>query len=249
MSFTRENGLSGLGTPYLPRENVHVWHLSLLQSQDSVSALAETLSPDEYQRAERFHFERDRRRFIVARGALRRILAGYLEMSPGQVEFSYAARGKPFLPTTINPSDLRFNLAHSHEMALFAFACRREVGIDIEYIHPLPDAAAIARRFFARSEYREWSHLPEEHQLVGFFNCWTRKEAYIKAIGDGLSKPLDQFEVSLAHAETSCLLRVADDPQEVDRWSLLPLPLALEDYVAALAIEQPIPVQIEDFSL
>ncbi|MFZ6030209.1 MAG: 4'-phosphopantetheinyl transferase family protein [Chloroflexota bacterium] len=232
----------------LPVTSVHVWQVPLLQPAGDVDALMATLSPDEAERARRFHFARDRRRFVVARGTLRRILAAYLGMPPEGVVFSYGARGKPFLAATHNPSDLRFNLAHAHEMALFAFACRRETGVDIEHIHPLPDAAAIAGRFFAAREYRAWLHLPEAQRLEGFFHCWTRKEAYIKAIGDGLSKPLDQFEVSLEAGETSCLLHVAGDPQEVERWTLLPFPLAVEGYVAALAVEQRAPVQIETFT-
>jgi 4'-phosphopantetheinyl transferase len=221
----------------LPLDSLHVWQVSLLQSPECVAELAQTLSPDEWARAERFHFERHRRRFIVGRGVLRKLLAGYLCTPAGEIVFSYAARGKPFLPASINSSDLRFNLAHAHEMALFAFTCQREVGIDIEHIQPLADAGAIAKRFFAAGEYQAWSELPQDQRLVGFFNCWTRKEAYIKAIGDGLSKPLDQFEVSLASGASSCLLHVDGDPQEAERWLLQALSLDVENYVAALAVE------------
>jgi 4'-phosphopantetheinyl transferase len=144
--------------------------------------------------------------------------------------------GKPYLAAKFNPGDLRFNLAHSNELAVYAFALGREIGIDVEHVHALPDAEQIAARFFSAQENVVLRMLPEGQRLEAFFNCWTRKEAYIKAIGEGLSHPLDQFQVSLSPEEPTRLLNVEGSPEEVTRWSIAPwVPAA--GYVAALVVE------------
>jgi 4'-phosphopantetheinyl transferase len=219
-----------------PVQNVHIWQVSLLQSQDCVSRLAQTLSPDEHDRAQRFHFEQDRRRFIVGRSVLRDILARYLDVDAKQISFEYFERGKPYL-SAIHTPGIQFNVAHSHELAIYAIACEREVGVDLEYIHPVPEIDQIAASFFAAAEYQTWRTLPEDQKLVSFFNCWTRKEAYLKATGDGLSKPLDQFEVSLVPDHPARLLRVEGNERETQRWSLRTLELDQANYVGALAVE------------
>jgi 4'-phosphopantetheinyl transferase len=196
--------------------------------------LAQTLSPDEAARAERFVFDRDRNHFIVGRGSLRAILGHYLNCKPQQVTFSYGPQNKPAVE--IPQSQLRFNLSHSGEAVLYAFTHHREIGVDIELLRPLDDMMQIAKRFFSPTEYTTLSALPIEEQPTAFFNCWTRKEAYIKAIGSGLSQPLDQFDVTLTPGEPAKLLRVQNDPQALERWSLIELNPA-PDYVAALMVE------------
>ncbi len=216
---------------------VHVWRIELEPSGEALEGFARTLAEEESRRAARFVFERDRRRFIAARGSLRRILGRYLDVLPEEVVFGYGPHGKPFLSGSLaEERGLRFNLSHSGEMALCALALHREVGIDLEFMHPVPDLQSIARSFFAPGENARLLSLPEERRPAAFFNCWTRKEAYLKALGDGLARPLGRFEVTLLPEEPVRLLSVTDDPREVQRWrmeSFAPAP----GYVAALIVE------------
>jgi 4'-phosphopantetheinyl transferase len=200
---------------------VHVWRASLEQPPRCLERLLATLEPDEQDRAERFHFDRDRHRFIAGRGTLRAILGGYLDMEPGQLRFCYSEHGKPSLVREITGDRLRFNVSHSHELALFAVAEGRDLGVDLEWIRPNVADAKIAERFFSAEEVRVLRGLPAELQGDAFFNCWTRKEAYIKALGEGLSMPLSRFVVSLAPGEAPQLLSAngSANDDEVSRWS------------------------------
>lgn len=220
----------------LSSADVHVWQAALNPPAALVQQLAQTLRPNERARAARFHFERDRRRFIVARGALRAILGRYLALAPEQVALSYGPQGKPFLTRQPENAPLQFNVAHSHELALLAFARSREIGVDLEHVHPMPDMEQIAARFFSVQENEALKKVPDNQKLDAFFNCWTRKEAYIKARGQGLSIPLDSFCVSLAPGRPAALLKVENNPQETARWTLTALQPA-PGYVAALAVE------------
>jgi 4'-phosphopantetheinyl transferase len=220
----------------LPGRDVHVWSVSLEQPVAHLHQLRQLLSNDEQDRAERFHFERDRRRSIVVHGTLRTILGRYLDIEPGRLQFRCGPHGKPYLTQELDHGALQFNLAHSNEVAVYAFTCGRQIGIDVEYIRPIPDVEQIAVRFFSAGENAALCALPESLRLETFFNCWTRKEAYIKAIGEGLSHPLDQFQVSLAPGEAARLLWVEGSPEKVGRWSLTALSPA-PGYVAALAVE------------
>lgn len=217
-------------------DHVHVWRASLEQPAARVHQLVQTLSDDERIRAERFRFDRDWRRFIVGRGVLRTILGHYLGVEPGQLQFRYGSRGKPYLAGEFGNCALQFNLAHSHELALYAFTYGREIGIDLEYIRSMPDAEQIGARFFSMRENAALGVFPRSQKLEAFFNCWTRKEAYLKATGDGLARPLDQFDVSLSPGEPARLLHVEGDVQETARWSLQALAPAC-GYVATLAVE------------
>jgi len=218
--------------PDLSENDVHVWRAWLNPPPERVLDLAETLSADEAERARRFVFDHDRERFIVGRGFLRAILGHYLNTEPAQIKFKYGSQGKPALETDFN-GGLHFNLSHSGNLVLYAIARRRDIGIDVEAIRSLEDMAQIAKRFFSPAEYATLCALPVEEQPTGFFNCWTRKEAYIKAIGSGLTQPLDEFDVTLAPGRPARLLRVQNDPQAPDRWSLIELKPA-PDYAAAL---------------
>jgi 4'-phosphopantetheinyl transferase len=211
---------------------VHVWRSSLELAKQRIEALSETLSPEERNRASRYHFGVDRDRFIVARGLLRTLLATYLGVQPSAVEFSYNEFGKPCLAAKGN-RELCFNLSHSGDLAVFAFA-RAEVGIDIERIRPDFAREEIAERFFSPEEVKALRDLPAELQPLGFFNCWTRKEAYIKGCGQGLTMPLSAFAVSLRPGEPAALVWHAEAP-EVCEWSLREL-VVPEPYVAAIAV-------------
>jgi 4'-phosphopantetheinyl transferase len=218
----------------LSSDEVHIWRAALDLAPPHVEDLRKILSEDEVNRADRFVFERDRTHFIVARGLLRLIIGRYLQLEPRQLRFSYSRYGKPAL---IRPADvdiLSFNLSHAHGLALYACARGRELGVDIEYIRPIPDVERIAERFFSPRERATLQALPQEGRLEAFFTCWTRKEAYIKARGEGLSLPLDQFDVSLAPGEPAALVGVRADAAEALRWSLQALHPG-PGYVAALA--------------
>lgn len=216
------------------RHEVHVWRVALNDSL--VATLRPNLSPDECARADRFHFERDRNRFTVARGSLRAILGAYLKKDPDQLGFSYSPYGKPALADETDANDLNFNLSHANELALIAVTRKRGIGVDIEFIRPEFASEAIAERFFSNHEVAALRGLPSEVQSQAFFNCWTRKEAYIKAIGEGMSMPLNQFHVSLEPGSAAALLGNLRDAEEVSRWSLRELAPG-PGYVAAVAVE------------
>ena len=215
---------------------VHVWRTSLDESASQVDHFERTLAVDERSRAGRFYFRRDRERFIVARGILRAILGGYLNRAPESLSFSYSSYGKPSLVSESGAEAIRFNISHSHGTALYVVTRGREIGVDLELIRDGLEIEQIAERFFARSEISALCALPAELKRLAFFLCWTRKEAYIKARGEGLSMPLDQFEVSLVPGETAALVSVQRDSNEAFRWSLQDL-FPAADYAAALAIE------------
>ncbi len=222
----------------LQKGEVHVWRMALEQPPDRIDTLAQSLSRGELARADRFHFERDRRRFIVSHGGLRQILGRYLNLEPKLLQFQAGPYGKPYITPEFFDTELQFNLAHSEELALCAVVRERAVGIDLEYMRPLADMQSLAARYFSAVEYAALIRLPEDQQVSAFFNCWTRKEAYLKATGQGLSGGLNQFQVSLKPDEPPSLLAVDNSPTLAARWSLIalePAPL----YVAAAVIECP----------
>lgn len=215
---------------------VHVWQAALDPSPLVVERLRGVLSPDEQARATRFCFERDRRRFITARGTLRLILSRYLLIEPTRVTFHYGPHGKPFLANECEGSRMQFNLSHAQERALYAFNLERAIGVDLEYLKPETDVRAIAIRFFSPSESAALLALPPAQRLEAFFKCWTRKEAYLKGRGLGLSLPLDQFDVSFVTDQFPRLLETRHDPAEAQRWSLQALDPA-PGYTGAVAVE------------
>lgn len=217
-------------------DDIHVWRAALDEPAVPRDQLERTLSVDERERSDRFCFERDRQRYIVGRGTLRIILSRYLTIKPDQLQFRYGTRGKPALAEATGGEKLRFNLSHSQGLALYAVGIEREIGVDIEYARRVSDVEQIAERFFSPRENAVFQTLSSDQRFQAFFDCWTRKEAYIKAIGDGLSIPLDQFDVSLAPGEPARLMSVGGDPQKASRWSLREL-LPAPGFVAALAVE------------
>jgi 4'-phosphopantetheinyl transferase len=220
----------------LSHDEVHVFCACLDQPASRLQELAQTLSESERIRAERFHFEKDRKRFIIARGLLRTILGCYLDIEPSRVQFSYGSYGKPALGETSGSSGLRFNLSHSHFLALYAVTREREIGVDIEHVRPMPEAEQIVKRFFSARENAVFCALPPSQKDEAFFNCWTRKEAYLKAIGSGLAQPLDQIEVTLTLGEPARLLNIPGATHTAEHWSLQHLTPA-SSYVGAVAVE------------
>jgi 4'-phosphopantetheinyl transferase len=187
---------------------------------EAVRASVALLSDAERQRASRLVFDRDSCRFIVARAWLRRLLAARLGVRPESVELAYGEHGKPMLARRCATSDLRFNVSHAEDVAVYAFSEGREIGIDIEFVRMIADADHIAERFFSRYENETYLALDPSDRPLGFFNCWTRKEAFVKAFGDGLSHPLDRFDVSLAPGEPAEILSVDGMPGDQCGWAL-----------------------------
>lgn len=214
---------------------VHIWRV-FLEPSGQLEALEQQLSPEELGRANRFYFASDRQHFIVAHAALRTILAGYLGLRARDLSFSITPYGKPFLTDSFPPGRLEFNLSHSGQLALIAVSWNMKIGVDIELIRPDFSGEAIARSYFSKQEVASYLALPEGVRTEAFFACWTRKEAYIKACGEGLSLPLEQFDVSLAPGEPARLLSTRPDAQEAGRWRLMALHPAA-GYQAAVVVE------------
>jgi len=219
------------------RENeVHVWLVRMDDADLPVESCEQFLASEEHERASRFKFAADRTRYIVGHGAFRLVLASYLKINPLDLQFSFGPNGKPKLAVTPAKDELEFNLSHSHEVALIAVTLRRQIGVDVEFIKKDFQWPEVAERFFAPGEVTKLRALPQEHQLRAFFTCWTRKEAYIKAKGEGLSIPLQNFEVSFCPGEPAALLGCKSEPKEATRWSLAEIE-AGPDYAASVAVE------------
>ena len=218
----------------LSRDDVHVWCAALDLPAPQVEELAQTLSSDEQARGDRFHFQQHRRRFIAARAGLRRLLGRYLQIEPQEVELAYSQRGKPALAERFN-STLEFNLSHSEDLVVYALTRDRAVGIDIEYIRPFPDAEQLAQRFFTARENDLLQALPPEQKQLAFFHCWTRKEAYLKACGDGIACGLDRVEVTLTPGEPARLVSIAGAADILHSWGLQDLAPAA-GYTGAIAV-------------
>jgi len=201
----------------LERGEVHVWFARLERTPARLTRMRTILNPEEMARADRFFMDVHRNRFVAGRALLRDLLAGYLGQPPEAIRFAYNEWGKPALAAGFAARDLRFNLSHSQDLAMYAFVLERDVGVDLEMIRAEVANERIAENFFSPSEVEMLRALPLEHQAEGFFNCWTRKEAYVKARGQGLSIELKSFDVSLIPGEEAKILR-GDDSRA---WSLV----------------------------
>jgi 4'-phosphopantetheinyl transferase len=220
----------------LPADEVQVWRVDLHAVADAESRWQPLLSADEMARAQRFRFSRNRQHFTAVRALLRIALGAYLARDPKDLAFSYSKQGKPALAFPDGDRGLNFNLSHSGEVALLAFARGRQVGIDVEKLRANLEVETLVRRFFSLREREQLAAVASEDRYQFFFRCWTRKEAYLKAAGTGLSLPLHEFDVSLALDNTDALLRTRPEPAEAARWSLREVP-AGPGYVAALCVE------------
>jgi 4'-phosphopantetheinyl transferase len=212
---------------------VQIWSIPLDPPAAEVERLTRLLAPDEHERARRFRFDVHRRRYIVGRGALRRLLGAYLGADPAGLRFGYGPRGKPFLPDALN---LGFNLSNSEDLALAGFLRDREIGVDVEYLKEMDDLESISTRFFSASEVAALARVPREQKKEAFFNCWTRKEAYLKAVGEGLAAPLNSFDVTLIPGEPPRMLTLEGSAERAAPWffhHLRPAP----GFIGAIAIE------------
>jgi surfactin synthase thioesterase subunit/phosphopantetheinyl transferase len=222
--------------PPLADNTVHVWQAPLDGDEELLRRCASTLSPEELARAERFHFRIDRQRWVVGRGILRRMLADYLDLRPADVRLCYNSLGKPALTGESDRGGVKFNVSHSGELLFFAIAKGREVGVDVERLRTLTDWRELAGRYFAPTEVAALDRLPAPERERAFFRCWTRKEAYIKAHGLGMTLPLDRFAVTLAPGEPARLVNTDHDAAQLGRWTLRDVSPA-GNYAAALAVE------------
>lgn len=211
---------------------VEVWAVALDPESRRIAPLAKLLSSDEQERARAYKFPRLRDRYTVARGQLRRLLGEYLHRDPVHLEFDYSPRGKPSLK---GAGELHFNLAHSDELALIAVTCGVPVGVDVERIRPMPDAEGIAERFFSARELTALRGVPVELRDAAFFRLWSRKEAWLKATGDGIAESLSKIEVAFLPDEPARVLAIAGDAAAGEAWSLASLEPAA-GFTGALAI-------------
>ena len=223
-------------TLILSSDNIHIWCANLDLSIHEIEMFCQTLSADEKNRAQRFHFEEHRQFFIASRGILRAILSRYSGIDPHQIQFNYGSRGKPEIAESCGVNKLKFNLSHSGKVALYAITNAREIGIDIEKIHPIADAEQIAKRFFSAKEFEWLSQLSPSEKPAAFFDLWTCKEAYLKAIGEGLAFGLDQFEILFSASQPPKILTIQGNLQAAQPWYLQQLTPVL-GYVGAVAVK------------
>jgi 4'-phosphopantetheinyl transferase len=221
--------------PSLAANEVHVWAARLDVSSATLASFAATLSLSERERASRFHFERHRHRFIAGRGLLRALLGRYLEVEPMRIEFTYGAAGKPMLAASDPQTALHFNLAHSKDLGLIAITRSGPVGVDVEQIRALNDAEELVARFFSQREHATFKDLPDSEKPAAFFNLWTRKEAWLKATGEGIAHSLHLVEVSFLPGEPARLLAIPESLGQGTPWTLMDLQPA-PGFAAALAI-------------
>jgi len=215
---------------------VHVWRVSLDAFAQRDAPHLSRLSEHELQRASRFRFEADRRRFIYSHAALRGILAIYLDASPATLLFAEGAHGKPFLLDPSRGRSLRFSLSHSGDLALVAVSREREVGVDLERVRPGKDFVGVADRFFSPAERDALARVAPDDRQRAFLAAWVLKEAYLKACGEGLLRRLDAFDVTIGDEEQPRLLAVRDRVGDEARWSLRHVDPG-EGFVAALSVE------------
>lgn len=219
--------------PPLSDREVHIWQADLLHSDAEMEKLAPLLSADERQRADRFRFEPDRRKFILCRGMLRTILGQYLQRDPIALTFEYGKHGKPAL---IESNALSFNLAHSGDRALYAVTQHHAIGVDIEQLRSVQYAEQLVNRYFSPEERQAYQLLPEHQKQLAFFRAWTGKEAFLKAIGSGLSLPLDQVAVTISPDRSAELLRLPAE-HSLNQWRLSQF-VPTEKYVGAIVVPQ-----------
>jgi 4'-phosphopantetheinyl transferase len=231
---TQQTWKAGPAKPAIWQNEVHVWRVRL--DAPWSWTFDEALSPEDRTRADRFKFKSDRRKFCVARASLRLILARYLQDKPASLQLQSNEFGKPSLADQKRSQGIRFNLSHSNELALIAITRDREVGIDVEFMRSEFVSDEVAAHFFSRVEVEQFRSVPATLRTESFFNCWTRKEAYIKARGEGLSCPLDQFDVFVAPGTPAMLLESRVGVNETERWSFHDIK-AGDQYAGSVAVE------------
>jgi 4'-phosphopantetheinyl transferase len=212
-------------------KDVHIWRFHLDASESTAAMFEDVLAADEKERAARFHLRHLRDSFVSTRGALRYILGRYLDVAPASIRFTYGPKGKPALASA---TSIQFNLTHSGSLAAVALTANCQIGVDLEQVRPLSDMQQIADHFFCPEEAAEIMSLPQEDRERAFFLCWTRKEAYTKAIGEGLLLPLNTFRVTLRPGSPAQFVSLEHEAAFVEAWTLHDLPIS-SSHAAAVA--------------
>lgn len=215
--------------------HIDIWRTALDLPRQQIDKYASVLSPDELARVERFKLERKQREYIISRGLLRRVLSHVLKQDPSLFEFEYSDHDKPHLAVNRHGKPVQFNLSHSHEQTLIAVTLEHLIGVDVEYVRRNVEFKKLAARFFSAQEARDLSTYTEDNLPPAFFACWTRKEAFVKALGDGIAFGLSEFSVSVDPFDREVALTTHWDPDAASTWSLINIP-AGPDYMAALAV-------------
>lgn len=219
---------------------VHVWAATLDLPRERLARLAATLSGEERHRAAQFRRDWLTTRYVAGRGTLRELLGEYLELPATAIQFAYDSHGRPSIAQPDRHPPLQFNVSHSGGLALYAVSLVSHLGVDVEEVRRFADMAAVARQNFSTAERASLDAEPSEAYMAGFYRCWTRKEAYLKATGVGLFKRLDSFDVSVTRWDPPALLRVEGDDEAPRRWAIVHLE-PTPDSVGALAVETPHP--------
>jgi 4'-phosphopantetheinyl transferase len=221
--------------PQLSGNEIHVWATTLAVEPAVIEKLASSLSPEEKERASRFKFEQLRHRYTAGRGALRMILAHYLGRNAAALRFDYLGNGKPVLAETFATAGIHFNLAHTGDLALIAVTRISQIGVDVEYVRPIKNADDLVARFFSKKEDASFQKVSTEQKPVAFFNLWTRKEALLKATGEGITRSLSLVEVSFLPGEPARLLAISGDAKAAEAWWLKELAPA-KGFAGAVAV-------------
>lgn len=225
--------------PGISRRHVDVWLTSTELGEEEVRACRTWLTPGEVARAEKFKVESKFREYIITRGLLRRVLSGMTGLDIAGVEFDYGEHGKPSLVNKVNGEGIAFNVSHSHGVALVALTLGSRLGVDLEKIRSKVEWRALAEEYFSAAECRALNDCPRDERLKAFFTCWTRKEAFVKALGAGISYGLKEFDVSIDPGEDRALLAVRAEDEDAARWLIKNIPLPGGEHVAALAVDRP----------
>jgi 4'-phosphopantetheinyl transferase len=220
----------------LRADEIHIWIGELDQPVSEFNRFLQTISLDERMRAGWFHFQEKANRYIIRHGMLRMILGRYMGVKASALRFHHGKHGKPAMSEIIGKENIRFNLSHSEEVAIFAFARNQEIGVDIEHIRDIPEMEQIVKRFFSARDQIFYSALPRDKRREAFFHYWTSKEAFIKALGEGLSRSLEKIDVTLVPGEGNDLHISAGEPCKESGWSIHTIRPA-QEYAGALAIQ------------
>jgi 4'-phosphopantetheinyl transferase len=231
-----ENGSGPIGELKIGEGMVHLWCGSYNDMQPYFQLLSQPLSKTERMRGEKYRFPNDRHNYVIRHGILRFLIGRYLYVNPKEIRFGVNEFGKPLIESTWRGDPLHFNMSTSNKMVLYAVARGRRVGVDMEFIKPMEDMDAIVESCFSFDENAEFNALPAKKRQEAFYQCWTQKEAFVKALGDGLFRRLDQFDVSVTPGTPAELRRTAWDPDEAARWTLKTITPAA-GYIASLAVE------------
>ncbi|WP_299767290.1 4'-phosphopantetheinyl transferase superfamily protein [uncultured Dokdonia sp.] len=217
----------------LPSDQLHLWSVCKNMHEDRISTYWDILNATERERALKFRFQKDRSCFIIARGVLRMLLGNYLGIAPAHIEFQFGPNGKPYV---IHSNDIKFNISHSGDTIILGFIKKHRIGVDVEYTKREVDVKKIAEHFFSEEEVRSLFALDQDYHTQAFYNCWTRKEAFIKAVGSGLAFPLDQFVVSLESTKEATLIDTKWDKEEKEKWMLHAIE-PRKDYIGAVSVK------------